>query len=134
MTPNERLAMEELGWTKDHWLGKLPPPTAATKNWSELSASQQAAVKHGLQLSEENWNSNTSAVLANVNTQQTTKELPKKSLSASVMKTAWSGIKFIAPLVSATAGTHPVVKFAAMAIEKAPTWVVSCACVCLKCF
>lgn len=133
---NEKLALELLGWNKDNWSGNSSLPVSATENWKNLSSAQQSAVKYGLQMTEEQWNK---SIQSQIDSNNVPKDHPTNKQSTAVvnhknqssfasiaLKSVWSGIKVIAPLVSLasySSNIHPILKLSALAIEKMPTLV-----------
>ena len=55
MAPAQRRARELLGWSESAWNGGATP--CKDKTWNELPSGQQAAVRDGLGLSPQQWNS-----------------------------------------------------------------------------
>lgn len=56
LPPNERAAWEVLGWKEESWSGSQElPPASSLLSWDKLDNGQQAAVQHGLGLSQREW-------------------------------------------------------------------------------
>jgi hypothetical protein len=44
-TPKEQELWGKLGWNKDSWTGKTPPPSTEEMDWSELSSEERKAAE-----------------------------------------------------------------------------------------
>ena len=56
-TPEEQALWGKLGWNKDSWAGKAPPPSTEELDWSELSSEERKAAEQ-LGYGQFYWDSN----------------------------------------------------------------------------
>jgi len=55
MTPTQRAAWEQLGWSECSWEGLAKPPPSDAAKWADLSPAEQAAAQYGLGYSAQTW-------------------------------------------------------------------------------